>query len=197
MERLQAIAERVSLIGAYFGGALLLAAVFLVTFDVIARKFFSYSIAGADELSGYAYAISMGWGFVYAFHRHAHIRVELVYLRLPDLGRAVLDIVALTAFAALMLALSERAFTLLMNSVSIGSRADTMLRTPLVVPQVLWFLGLAFFVLCLLLTLTRALRALAMGELRKVQEIANGASPMQEGEEELAVALQESRGGAR
>lgn len=174
MERLQSITETISRVGAYVGGGLLLIAVFLVIFDVIARKFFEFSLAGADELSGYAYVISMTWGYVYALHRRAHLRVDVVYMRLPLLARCVLDVVSLLAFSALILLFTYRAYLLLENTVSLGSVAWTPLATPLVIPQVPWVLGFAFFGFCLILLLLRSVRAVAHGDLAMVQEIAHG-----------------------
>ncbi len=172
MERLQAIVERISRLSVYVGGTLLLIAVGLVTFEVIARKAFNYSIAGADELSGYAYALSMTWGFAYAFHRGAHIRVDALYRRLPLVVRSVLDVISLLAFGGLFLFLTYRGYFVVEQTYDLGGRADTPMGTPLMYPQVPWLLGLAFFAFCIVLMFLRAARALVRGDLETVERVA-------------------------
>ena len=174
MERLQTIAERISRAAALCGGVLLLIAVGLVVFEVIARKIFNFSMAGADELSGYAYALSMTWGFAYALHKRAHIRVDVVYARLPIVVRCVLDVVAFFAFTGLIGLLTYRGYFVLEQTVSLGGRADTPLAVPLVIPQVPWLLGLVFFTLCLVLLSLRSLKALVTRNYDWAHEIAHG-----------------------
>lgn len=171
MERVQALSERIAQIAAYLGGALLFFAAGLIVFEVIARKYFHFSITGADELAGYAYALSMTWGFAYAFHKHAHIRVDVIYLRLPFKLRCFLDLVTLVAFTGLVALLAYHAFISLEYTIAIGARSDTPLATPLSVPQSLWFAGLLFFGLCLLIALVRALQALVRGDYRTIESI--------------------------
>lgn len=172
MERLQFHVERISKVGAYCGGALLFAAVGLVVFEVVARKFFEFSISGADELSGYAYALSMTWGFVYALHTHAHIRVDVLYVRLPHKVRCILDVVSLTAFTGLIGFLTYRAILVVEESIAIGALSSTPLAVPLVIPQVFWVAGLVFFTFCLVVVLVRVSRALVRGDFLRVEEIA-------------------------
>ena len=50
----------------WFGGALLVLAALIVTVDVILRKLFNISMAGSDELSGYAFAIATSLSLTYA-----------------------------------------------------------------------------------------------------------------------------------
>ncbi len=51
---------------AWLGGALILGSAFLVTVEVLLRKFFGTSIAGADEISGYAFGVATSLGFAFA-----------------------------------------------------------------------------------------------------------------------------------
>ena len=48
----------------WVAGALLIASVLLITFDVIARKFWGFTSGGADELSSFAFAISTSWALL-------------------------------------------------------------------------------------------------------------------------------------
>ena len=61
MQRLQTAAEGISRVGAIVGGAMLLVASILICIDITLRYAFAITLGGADELSGYALAISSAW----------------------------------------------------------------------------------------------------------------------------------------
>ena len=67
----------------WVGGALLLAAAITVSVDVIVRKLFNLSLGGADELSGYAFAIGVAWALPFALLQRANIRIDALYGKLP------------------------------------------------------------------------------------------------------------------
>ena len=83
LKTIQNSSEKFSRFAVYAGGVILVLAACLVVFEVIARKFFSFTITGVEELSGYAYAISMAWGFSFTLFQRGHIRVDVVYVLLP------------------------------------------------------------------------------------------------------------------
>ena len=186
MERIQAVAESISRVAVYIGGALLLLAAIIVTFEVFARKFFNYSMAGADELTGYAFALSMAWGFAHAFFKRDHIRVDAVYARLPFTVRCYLDVIALIAFAGLLTLLSYRCITVLEETLALNAKANTPLSTPLWIPQTIWVAGILFFTLCLFIVLARSFLALVKGDLEQVREIAHGPPFVAEAEQVIA-----------
>ena len=63
---------------ALLGGLMLLASAVFVSAEVLARKFLAVSLDGANEMSGYAMAISSAWAFSYALYERAHIRIDAV-----------------------------------------------------------------------------------------------------------------------
>src|SRR5262249_29335834 len=72
MLRLQTIAERISRVGAIVGGALLLIASIAICIDITLRYTLSWTVGGADELSGYALAIASAWGLSAAVLTRSH-----------------------------------------------------------------------------------------------------------------------------
>ncbi|KAG0922081.1 hypothetical protein G6F31_020053 [Rhizopus arrhizus] len=82
-------AESFSRAAVWAGGALTVASVLLISFDVLARKFLGFTTGGADELSSYAFAISTSWALAFATLQRANVRVDVLYqylpVRLPDL----------------------------------------------------------------------------------------------------------------
>src|SRR6185436_4680967 len=96
MQRLQTAAENISRVGAIAGGAMLLVASILICIDITLRYAFAITLGGADELSGYALAISSAWGFSSALLSRSHIRIDTVYVRLKSItARALLDLISL------------------------------------------------------------------------------------------------------
>ncbi len=163
-------------------GSVLLVAVALIMTEVLGRQFPAMRIGGADELSGYVMAAIATWGFSYALVERAHVRIDLIHNRLPVLGRAVLDIVALASVLLVAVLVAWHAYDVLAKSLARGSRSNTPLGVPLWMPQVVWFGGWAWMVVTsgLLLGLTVFLTALRRFEL--VEQIAS--IPVETGEVE-------------
>lgn len=170
--RLYRIADRVSRAGVYIGGALLLVAAVVILFEVVARKVFNYSIVGADELSGYAFGVSMAWGYAYVLFRRAHLRVDALYTRLPSILCRWLDVISVLCFFLLIGFLTIRCSMVVHETITMNVRASTPLTTPLWIPQVPWLLGLIFFALCLLLLLVRCLWALVHRDYDLIRRLA-------------------------
>src|ERR1700742_1598126 len=98
MQRLTTIAQGISRAGAIAGGALLMIASIVVCIDITTRYLFSWTVGGADELSGYALAISSAWGLSAAVLTRSHIRIDTIYVRVGAKARAVLDLLSLGTF---------------------------------------------------------------------------------------------------
>jgi len=186
LDRLLTLAERVSRAAIWFGGALLLAAAFLVSFDVVARKAFGVTTGGADELSGYAFAIGTTWALAFTLLHRANVRVDALYAHLPPRVRAALDVLALLTLGAFVALLTWHSALVLQTSVSFAARATTPLQTPLWIPQSLWVAGFVLFLLILTLLLMRATLALFAGDLATVQRLAGARSVQEDAADEVA-----------
>jgi TRAP-type C4-dicarboxylate transport system permease small subunit len=185
MERVLAWIRRVSRWGGLFGGALLLLAAALVSVDVVLRKWFLVTLGGADELAGYALAISSAWGLAYALVNRVHIRIDSLYVLLPVRLCAVLDILAVLAFAAFFGIIAWHAYFVFEQSVVADSRSLSPLGTPLMIPQGLWVAGLVEFVLVAAVLFARGLLLLVTGEVAAVQRLLGSRSALEEIEEEV------------
>jgi TRAP-type mannitol/chloroaromatic compound transport system permease small subunit len=163
LDRALRAADWLSLRAVWGGGALLFLAAFTVSVDVIARKLFSVSLGGADELSGYAFAIGTAWAFAFALLRRANVRVDALYQHLPLKLCALLDLLALVALGVFVAYLARYGFEVLSTSWSLSARSNSALKVPLWIPQALWFGGLVLFSTTLLLLLARSLTHLASG----------------------------------
>lgn len=137
----------------------------LITFEVIARKLFNFSLQGVDEIGGYVLAIGVSFSFAYALLHRAHTRVDVLMTRLPAFLQAPLNAAAMLMLSGLSLFMLWRAVETLQETVEFGSLASTPLQTPLWIPQSLWVIGLGVFALLTSLLALRALLLLAGGRL--------------------------------
>jgi TRAP-type mannitol/chloroaromatic compound transport system permease small subunit len=190
-------ADWLSLRAVWVGGAMLFLAAFIVSVDVLARKLFAVSLGGADELSGYAFAIGTAWAFSFALLRRANVRVDALYQHLPVKACALLDLLALVALGVFVAYLARYGYEVLATSWQLSARSNSSLKVPLWIPQALWFGGLALFVATIVLLLARALAALARGDWAGVHALLGARSVREEADDEAAYAHSIEREAAR
>ena len=186
LDRWLGFADRISHYAIWAGGTMVLASAILVSVDVLLRKLFLVSLGGADELSGYAFAIGTTWALAFTLLRRANVRVDALYIHLPQAICAVLDIVALIAFGGFLALLTWQAWDVLDTSLAFNAHATTPLATPLWIPQALWLIGLVFFLFTMLPLLLRSLFALLGGDLAKVRSLAGARTIEEDAADEAA-----------
>src|SRR3546814_10952695 len=97
---------------------------------VVTRKFFSFSLGGSDELSGYAFAISISWALSFATLERANIRIDALYQKLPTRLCALLDWVSMVCLAVFIVLLTRYAVNVAAPSGVRDSPANSVLDTP-------------------------------------------------------------------
>ena len=192
MGQLLAGMRRVSQAGLWFGGFLILLAAVLIGIDVVLRVVFNRSIGGADELSGYALAIGTVWGLGAALLDRAHIRIDSLYILLPTPLRLALDVLGLCLFLAFFALVTWHGVGTFQQSLQSGSRSQSALETPLVIPQALWIAGLLVFLLTGLVLLLHALGLALRGDAAAMANAIGTKSAEEEVAEEIE-ALKERR----
>jgi TRAP-type C4-dicarboxylate transport system permease small subunit len=192
--------EMASRMTAWISGFILLGVSVLITVEVVLRKVFSFSMGGADEISGYAMAVSCSWAFGYALFRKAHIRIDILYVKFPRWLRHALDILSLALFGFYMLILSYFAFHVFLISFVKSSTANTPLHTPLWIPQLIWMVGLAGFTLSILVILAGTIFNLVQKRYDIVHKLVGASTLEEEIEEETGMPLPldpDAAGGAK
>ena len=192
MEALLHGARRFTRWSLWFGGALVLAAAVLIGIDVVLRKFLALSIGGADELAGYALAIGTAWSLGAALLDRGHIRIDSLYVLFPTRLRLALDFVGLILFVGFFGLIAWHGWNVVEQSWSAGSRSQSALQTPTVIPQAIWFVGLVLFIAVGIVLLVYALRLAARGEVAAVAA-AIGTRSAQEDVEAEVQSLKERR----
>ncbi|MBX2830305.1 MAG: TRAP transporter small permease [Rhodospirillales bacterium] len=139
-------------------GLVLTGTVILIIAEILLREV-GISLGGAEEISGYVMAGVASWGMSYALTELAHVRIDLIRLRLERRGRAMLDLIAIVALAGVASLVAFQCWPVLEKTLERGSRANTVLETPLWIPQTIWLSGWIWFAVssCLLVILTLVL----------------------------------------
>ncbi len=131
----------------------LLACVGYVLLEITLRRL-GMSLGGTTEITGYVMAVTTAWSMGFALMELAHIRIEGLRTRFAPWGRVFLDLLAMVVMAATVVTIAFRAWPVLARSIANNSRANTVLETPLWIPQSLWFAGWLWFALmCCAVTL--------------------------------------------
>ena len=128
----------------------------IVTVETIARKVFSFSIQGADELGGYALAVGSTLAFTLALMGRNHIRVDVFHERFSPRVQAAINWLAITTLALFAIVIALVSIKVLRETVEYGSTAQTPWATPLIYPQGVWY---ACFLLFMFVSIGYALRA--------------------------------------
>lgn len=163
---------RISQLLVWLGGVALIGAAIMVTVDVLLRDFFLVTLGGADEISGYVFAVSTAFALPYALLHRANVRIDALYIPLPVAARSVLDLVALVALAVFFFPLTWRVWLMLVDSYTFWTKSITPLQTPVAIPQTLWFAGLLMFCVTVLLVFVIALTRLLRRDFSGVHEVA-------------------------
>ncbi|ALM53567.1 TRAP transporter small permease subunit [Halomonas huangheensis] len=162
----------------------------LITFEVVARKVFSFSLQGADEIGGYVLATGVSFSLAYTLLERAHTRVDVLLGRFPVVVQGGLNALAMALLAAFSLFMLWRAAETLAETLEFGSLASTPLQTPLWIPQGLWVAGLGVFAALSTLLAVRAVVLLARGQVTQL----NTEFGPRSAQDELNQAQQDYRG---
>lgn len=184
LDRLLGVATSLSRVAIWVAGALTLVSALYITADVIMRYFTSRPLGGADELSGYAFAISISWALSFATLQRANIRIDALYQYLPTRVSAVLDWIALVVLAVFIVYWTRYAATVAGLSWTNESTANTTFATPLWIPQFLWVAGLVWLCVVLALMLLRSTVALVTGDMAGVKAVCGVRGTEEEAKEE-------------
>jgi TRAP-type mannitol/chloroaromatic compound transport system permease small subunit len=150
MRPLLALSRGIDLLNEKIGNVcnlLVLAACVVSAGNAMIRYAFGYSSNGWLELQWYMFAILVMFGASYTFKRNEHVRVEILYLMLPERGQIWLDLIGTLVFlipACLLLSWLSWPFFMQAYSVSeASSNAGGLLRWPIKIVIPVGFVMLA------------------------------------------------------
>lgn len=134
---------------------------FFIGLEVLARNVFGVSTQSTTEISGYMLAFGIAWGLAQTLVVRGHVRIDVLLMRLPARLRAVLHVASLALLGVFVAFVLYGAVNLTLESWDFGATDISLLRTPLVIPQGLWTLGIAALFVVILLMLCESLVLLA------------------------------------
>jgi TRAP-type C4-dicarboxylate transport system permease small subunit len=156
-----------------------------ITFDVIARRFFGFSTQSSIELSGYMLAIGITWGLASALEGRAHVRIDVLIQRVPAGIRRYLHWIALAMLAVFAGFLVYGAWQTFAESWEFKATDNSLIKTPLIIPQGLWLIGLAVFGLMAVLRVLEVALLLPGGSIAEIEHLTGPKSYVEEADETL------------
>lgn len=170
--------RRINNLIAIAAGLVLVACVILILSDIVLREV-GISFGGAEEISGYVMAGVASWGMSYALTELAHVRIDLIRLRLRQRGRAMLDLIAIVALALTSVVIAVQCWPVLAKTIERGSSANTALETPLWIPQSIWLSGWIWFSVCSCLLVILTLVLLVKGKFEDADALVGARSEVE------------------
>ena len=158
--------HRLTRYGLWLGGGLVLLAALLIGVDVTLRKFFQTSLGAA-------------------LVERAHIRIDSLYMLFPRPVRLALDFVGLALLLAFFGLIARHGWSVVQQSWASGSRSQSALQTPTVLPQSIWLAGLALFFLLGVALLARAALLVSRGEAAAAEKLISTRSAQEEVKQEI------------
>jgi TRAP-type C4-dicarboxylate transport system permease small subunit len=157
--------QRISRILAWLAGAMILfGCSMLISIDVITRYFFKRGMVESFEISGYAMAACIGLGLAFTVTSKSNIRVDILLDAFPRPVRVLCDILAALALAVIALTLAWFTWKTLAQSHAMNAKSVSVLQTPMVIPQGIWWVGLAWFAAMAVIIPIQAIIRLSKGD---------------------------------
>src|SRR5262249_42163647 len=188
LDRPRAANERFGHLMNDIAGWLFVVCALFVSFDLLAREFFSISSRATVELTGYMLAFGIAWGLCDALTTRAHIRVDVLVTRMPLRLRAFMHALALAFLAVLAFFFVWRGWAVVYDSWEFGAHDSSALTIPLVVPQALWAVGITVFFALTVLMLAEVVILLTLGRRAEVDRMLGPRTLVEEAEEALEAA---------
>lgn len=171
MKTLQHLVERLALVVLLIGGLGMLMSMFLGVADIVGTQILSIPVPGPRELTESTMVLIVFGALAYAQIRRAHIRVELIYLRMSPRVRAGMDVItdlsAIIFFSLLLWqAVNEAQYSLQISEATVG-----LIRFPLWPARITLCIGTALMILRLCLDLVVDLDRIRTGAPLDVDQI--------------------------
>lgn len=178
IDRLIAGIRRINRVIALTAGVALVACVLLILVDVVLRHF-GVTFGGSDEISGYVMAGIASWGMSYTLTELAHVRIDLIRLRLRPIGKAILDLIAILALAITAVTIAYECWPVLHTTITNQARANTPMATPLWIPQSIWLAGWLWFAFSSSVLVLLTLVLLGKRDLKRVDGLVGARTEME------------------
>ena len=166
-------------------GWLFVLCAFFITFDVLARRFLGFSSQSTTELSGYMLGVGIAWGLSGALEARTHVRIDILIQKVPPRFRGYLHWVALATLAVFAGFLVYGAWHTTMESWDFKATDNSLLKTPLIIPQGLWLIGIGVFGVMAVMRVLEVALLLPSGDIDAIEHLTGPRSYIEEADEAL------------
>ncbi len=172
IKKIQALIERITkVLGLSLGsvaGAVLVIWILIYFVGIVGRAFFGFSWLFIEEFTAYYNMLLGCFGFVWSVHQGAHIRVTLIFDRLPQRVQHILGIIASAVYTWWAVILLQQMYAWFEKALRTGSTSSGT-GFPLWVPYLISVIGFAALIIgCFLLFTQLLLREFSPPEEEKV-----------------------------
>ncbi|GHS86932.1 tripartite transporter small subunit [Synergistales bacterium] len=143
MKNIRIFVEKFNLLIGYICGLGILTMGLILSYEVVCRYFLDSPTIWAQETSGYIFMWTMLAGSAYTLMQGKHVRIDLVFDRLPRKAQLFLDIVTSVAGMAFCAVVTWQAWEIMASSFKYHKVSATLLRVPMWIPQCSLLLGFA------------------------------------------------------
>ena len=160
-DKVVSLQNKINKAGCVIAGTALCLSFLLTTVEVVLRKMLGLAMGISGEISGYYLAIFVFWGIAYTFEQKKFLRITFIYNKLPPKGRVVLDLLAFVLSVAFWAITYKATVVYMYSSYVYHVHSQSMLMTPLVLPQTIMCIGGVLFCAQILISLCGSIREAA------------------------------------
>ena len=142
----------------YLASALFIAIGFIVSYEVIMRYLFNSPTIWVNEVSRFLQIWATYLALTYSFHKNDFIRITVVYDRLNENGKKILDFISFVFILIFSFFVVYYGWLIAYDSLKVGRTSSTILDVPSFLTELAIPLCFAFLVLRVILEIIKYFR---------------------------------------
>ena len=165
-------ADLVSVVMSYVGGTFFLVTAIYITLDIMGRFLFHVSTGVAEELGCYGLLVGGSWALAYTLRTGGHVRIDILLPYFSQKTRDILQYLAIVLTALFASIVAWSVWHLALECFIMDTKVNSLLQTPLFIPQVFLAFGLTMLafeaILILIAGLVESISARSLISLEKM-----------------------------
>ena len=142
----------------YLASALFIAIGFIVSYEVIMRYLFNSPTIWVNEVSRFFQIWATYLALTYSFHKQDFIRITVIYDRLNETGKKILDFISFIFIIIFSCFVVYYGWLIAYDSLKVGRTSSTILDVPSFLTELAIPLCFAFLVISVILEAIRYIR---------------------------------------
>ena len=142
----------------YLASALFIAIGFIVSYEVIMRYLFNSPTIWVNEVSRFLQIWATYLALTYSFHKQDFIRITVIYDRLNETGKKILDFISFIFIIIFSCFVVYYGWVIAYDSLKVGRTSSTILDVPSFLTELAIPLCFAFLVIRVILEAIRYIR---------------------------------------